>query len=136
VSLVLDASVVLALVLREERLHTATAILRQASRTITFEPGHWHLEVGNTLALAERRGSLTVAEVGTAIEFLGQLPVRVDVETPHRAWRDSLVLMRRHRLTLYDAAYLELALRTGASLATFDTALARAAETEGVAAGR
>ena len=45
---------------------------------------------------------------------------------------DMMRLARSHRLTAYDAAYLELALRKGAPLATLDRRLAEAARAEGV----
>lgn len=70
------------------------------------------------------------AEILERIEYL---PIRVDPETCIRGWADIPALAARMRLTTYDAAYLELALRVGAPLATLDQALARAAREAGVA---
>ncbi len=53
-----------------------------------------------------------------------------------QAWRATTTLARRHRLTLYDATNLELAVRQRLPSATFDTELARAAMTEGLPAAR
>ena len=90
-------------------------------------PGLWHLEVGNTLLLAERRGKISAANRVAALEDLFRLPISVDQDTASRAWRDTLILAERHRLTLYDAAYLELSVRQSLPLATFDAELRQAA---------
>ncbi len=94
-------------------------------------PGIWHLEVGNILLLAERRGTISAANRTAALQDLLRLPVDVDHDTATRAWRDTLILAERYRLTLYDATYLELSLRRGLPLATFDAALRRAATAAG-----
>jgi predicted nucleic acid-binding protein len=60
------------------------------------------------------------------------LPITVDVETDRQAWGPTLELSVRHRLTLYDAAYLELALRRKLPIATLDAELRAAAEAEGI----
>lgn len=61
------------------------------------------------------------------------MPATIDHEGATHAWATTMDLARRHRLTLYDATYLELAARRRLPLATFDAVLARAATAEGVA---
>lgn len=95
-------------------------------------PAHWILEVTNGLLLAERRGRLRVNEHAEILERIEYLPIRIDPETCTRGWRDIPALAARLRLTTYDAAYLELALRMDAPLATLDQTLARAAREAGV----
>ena len=131
--LVVDASVVLAIVLEEDRRNEALGILRPVASTGFAVPAHWPLEVGNTLMLVERRGRISRVERDIAIAALEAMAVLIDQDIAGYAWRETLVLGQRHGLTLYDAAYLELALRLGVPLATFDRALARAAVAEGVA---
>jgi predicted nucleic acid-binding protein len=63
---------------------------------------------------------------------LAQLPIQVDAETDQHAWGATLHLAERYQLTLYDAAYLELALRRDLPLATLDEDLRQAANTEKV----
>lgn len=126
-ALVLDASVVLAVPLQEANRHLAAAILALAVEDGAAVPGLWHLEVGNTLLLAERRGKISAANRVAALEDLFRLPISVDQDTASRAWRDTLILAERHRLTLYDAAYLELSVRQSLPLATFDAELRQAA---------
>ena len=63
------------------------------------------------------------------VDFLGTLPIAIDDQTAKNAFGDVLALARTHRITAYDAAYLELALRTGCPLASLDAPL------NGIAAG-
>ena len=96
-------------------------------------PGRWRLEVANTLLLAERRGRIDRSDVEQRLELLAALPISIDADTGIRAWTDTLLLARAERLTLYDAAYLELAIRQDIELATLDRDLRRAARKMGVA---
>jgi predicted nucleic acid-binding protein len=130
---VLDASVAVAAMIAEDRSDTARRILCDISRNSAVVPNLWFLEVGNTLLIAERRRSLKPAARRDHLADLARLPIMVDSETASQAWNDSMGLAERHRLTLHDAAYLELALRRRLPLATFDAALGRAATTAGVA---
>jgi predicted nucleic acid-binding protein len=95
-------------------------------------PGIWHLEIGNSLLMAERRQKISAAARVAELEDLARLPITVDTETASRAWRDTATLADRYRLTLYDASYLELSIRLSIPLATFDAALRRAATAAGV----
>lgn len=110
----------------ERGVHT-DRLLDRISASQPFVPGHWILEVTNGLLLAARRGRLQPTEDLEIMERLAQLGVQVDNETWARGWRETLFLARRFSLTTYDAAYLELAARLDAPLATADLALARAA---------
>lgn len=130
-ALVLDASVALAVALQEGNRHLAAPIMALIVEDSAAVPGIWHLEVGNILLLAERRGTISAANRTAALQDLLRLPVDVDHDTATRAWRDTLTLAERYRLTLYDATYLELSLRRGLPLATFDAALRRAATAAG-----
>jgi predicted nucleic acid-binding protein len=86
-------------------------------------------EIRNTLVISERRQRITSAQSIQILTHLDELPLRLDV-TP-----DSPVVMalaRARGLTVYDAAYLELALRLMVPLATLDRALIAAAPAAGV----
>jgi predicted nucleic acid-binding protein len=89
--------------------------------------------MGNVLLMAERRGRITLADRNDALGVLADMPIRIDEVTPARAWGDVLHLAAAHRLTSYDASYLELALRTGLPLASLDRQLRGACQTCGVA---
>ena len=132
-TLVLDASVALAAVLPEANSSDAQTILARVIDDGAVVPTLWCLEVGNTLLVAERRGSIAIGDHKASLRRLAALPIVADLETSARAWHETIELAQRHRLTLYDAAYLELSLRRGLPLATFDAALRRAANAANVA---
>lgn len=90
-------------------------------------PIHWPLEVANTLLNAERRGRIQVSTVEERLDLLRELPINVEATTTESAWRQTLTLARANRLTSYDAAYLELAIRLRLPLATKDRQLVAAA---------
>ena len=92
-------------------------------------PSLWWFEVRNGLRMAERRGRSSEDISASFLQAMAHFPVTIDNAPDETA---VLALARRHRLTVYDAAYLELALREGLELATLDTALAEAARREGV----
>lgn len=94
-------------------------------------PSLFALEVANVVAKLEARGAVTEADSQRYIAILGCLNVSVDPATAVHALSDTLNLARRHKLSAYDAAYLELSLRTGLPLATLDAGLAKAATVSG-----
>lgn len=95
-------------------------------------PAHWFLEVANVLVMANRRNRIGVDDVVRYAELLSELEFEVDPESPARLFGDVLQLAQTHRLTSYDAAYLELAIRRKLPLATLDLELRGAAESVGV----
>ena len=96
-------------------------------------PGSWSLEVANGLVAGERRRRIKAAESAAFIALIEELPIVADPASGARALHETLSLAREHRLSAYDAAYLELAMRLGVPLATADRALATAAPQAGVA---
>lgn len=130
---VLDASVALAWMLPDEANSAeARRLIDVAVEEGAVVPTHWRLEVGNGLLMAERRGRVRGGTVDALLGRLAALPIALDPETAVRAWDAAPALVRRHGLNLYDAAYLELAVRRRLALASFDAALRRAATAERV----
>jgi predicted nucleic acid-binding protein len=130
--IVIDASVTLAWCFKDELTEVASRLLEQLQTGAAAVPILWHLEVANVLAMSERRRRITAAESAQLITLLGTLDIVVDEETPSRAFSRILDLAREERLTAYDAAYLELAMRLGVPLASKDSDLCDAAERVGV----
>lgn len=126
-SIVLDASMAVAWLFRDERTEAAHHALRRVVEEGALVPSLWRLEVANVLRNAVRRRRCTRAYVDKSLARLGRLSIVVDPETDARAWQSTLRLSREDNLTLYDACYLELALRAGKSLASWDDALVEAA---------
>jgi predicted nucleic acid-binding protein len=129
---VIDATVALAWCFRDERTEATAKLLERVQTDAAAVPSLWHLEVANVLALAERRRRITPAESTELIALLETLEIVVDEETPSHALGRVLDLAREERLTAYDAAYLELAMRLGIPLASKDVDLCDAAERLGV----
>lgn len=126
---VLDASVAVCWAFEDEDHPTAALALRRIRIDEAVVPALWWLELRNALLSNERRGRLTEADCATFLRDLSRLPVTV-----HGAPDEAGVLgmARRHRLSVYDASYLDLARRMGLALATLDAELARAAQAEHV----
>lgn len=131
-SFVLDASMTLAGLLPDESSNAGLATLKRASEIGAWVPAIWHLEVANALQMGALRGRCSAAFVDQSLERLARVPIEVDAETASRSWRDTLELARTEGLTLYDAAYLELALRRQIALASLDKQLVSAALRLGV----
>lgn len=129
-SLVLDSSVTIAWIYNEETTSGVREVLNRVADYGAWVPALWRLEVGNILEMGVRRKRHDAAFRDATLSDLLLLPVYVDAETDQRAWGPILRLAERHRLTLYDAAYLELAQRRGLPLATLDGDLRRAASAE------
>ena len=125
---VVDASVVGSWVLPDENHPEALAALEQLKDDEAFAPSLLWFELRNLLLANERRRRITPAQTAAALNLVKELPLRLD----GRADSDTtLQLARAHRLTIHDAAYLELAVRRHLPLlVTFDTALAEAARSE------
>ena len=130
---VLDASVALAWCFADEATPATDVLLDRLADEDAVAPALWGLEVANALTMAERRGRLSVAGLTRSVSLLQRLAVAIDPEGSDRAFREVLDLARSERLTVYDAAYLELALRLGLPLASKDAKLRKAATGLGVA---
>lgn len=113
----------------EERSEALVAWKRIRQGDDALVPLHWWFEIRNTMLVGERRNRTTERRTG---EFLAELASLRIVESSRPNDREIFTLARRHRLTFYDAAYLELAQRERLPLATLDNALAAAARNEGV----
>ena len=129
---ILDCSLTMAWCFVSEQTPQTQALLARLSTDEARVPALWPLEVANVLLVSERRGKITQAQAAQFVAALRSLPIVVETDTAGRVWDQVLPLAREHRLSSYDAAYLELALRTGLPLATLDADLKKAASALGV----
>ena len=127
---VLDASVAVAWLFDDESDRRAEFVLTRLKNEQAVVPQHWMLEVRNSLLVGERRGRIRANEVDERLDGLRALPLRTDTEPDLGV---AFALARAHRLSIYDAIYLELAKRNGIVLATLDDRLKQAALGEGLA---
>ena len=130
-SFVVDTSITLAWCFEDERTQPITDLLYRLGQTGALAPFLWPLEVLNGLLMAERRRRVDSRKRQRLGGFIRALPVTLDTETADQAWTATLRLAERHRLTVYDAAYLELAQRRKLPLATLDEDLVKAARALG-----
>ena len=133
-SFVLDASTALAWCFRDEDDALAAAALDRLADDEAWVPAIWSLEVANALLGAERRKRITAAAASNAMRLLLDLPIVPDPSERARDFEVTWRLARTHRLSTYDSAYLELAIRLGLPLVTLDAQLRAAAATEGLPA--
>ncbi len=124
---VLDASIAVAWAFLDEDHPTAALALERMRKDQARVPTLWWYEVRNSLIVNERRHRLAEADTAVFLRALSRLNIAFD-RLPDET--RVLAMARRHRLSVYDAVYLELAKREEIPLATLDTQLARAARTE------
>lgn len=131
-SWIADCSVAMAWCFEDEVTPRTESLLDRTRTDGLILPGHWPLEVTNVLRSAARKGRLTETQALQRAAILMSLPIQYDSLTHIVAFTSTYRLAARYKLTMYDAAYLELAIRIGASLATNGQDLAHAADQCGV----
>ena len=131
-ALVVDASVAAAWFLPDEATPFTEAALAATAQGDVWVPALWLLEIGNLLVNVQRRRRIDGPQCLALIAAADALRLRVDRDPV--ALRSIDALADRHRLSTYDAAYLELAVRRQLPLATLDAALLAAMSVEGVLA--
>ena len=128
--IVVDPSAILGIAMEDEAADFADAVLDAIAGDGALAPSIFWYELRNVLVVNERRGRISEERTAAFLALLAELPLEI-AEPP--AEGGVLELARRHGLSVYDAAYLELAVRADAPLATLDLSLRRAAATAGAA---
>lgn len=131
-ALVVDASSILAAAMPDEGSAYGHALLDVVVRGRAVVPAVFWYEVRNALIVGERRGRATPASTAAFLGVLAELPIEIDTPTSSDPGVGVLDAARSHQLSVYDAAYLDLASRRGLPLATLDRALSQAAAKAGV----
>lgn len=131
-SLVLDSSTTLAWIYGDETTDAVRRVFDRVADRGAQVPALWRLEVANSLTMAVRRGHIAADFRQAALADLALLDITTDLDTDSQAWTATLHLADRFRLTVYDAAYLELAQRRSLPLASLDAELRQAAKELGV----
>ena len=127
--IVIDASVAAAWLFDDEFDQSTADVMSNIPADVGIVPRHWHLEMRNALLMGERRGRIAPEHIAESLNGLNRIILRTDTEPDLDA---AFSLARARGLTIYDAVYLELALRRRAALATLDGRLRRAAAAERV----
>ena len=129
---VLDASMAMSWCFQDEATVHNRGVLAALENTYAEVPPLWPYEIAKVLAIDERRQRITEAISSAFLQTLAGLDIRNDQVWQPIDGKALLPLVRRHGLTAYDAAYLELAKRSGLPPATLDAELIQAAPLEGV----
>lgn len=129
---VVDASVALAWGFPDEGSVYADEVLEGLKEQAIVVPALWAVEIANALLVGERRKRLHQAQIRRFVTLLEGLPVVQDAQSVGTTVTSLLPLAREHKLSAYDTAYLDLAIREGLPLATLDKSLKRAATKSGI----
>jgi predicted nucleic acid-binding protein len=129
---VIDTSVTMAWLFKDESTPATQRLFDDLSAKQAIVPSWWYVEVANVLAVAERKGRVSLDQSADFIDVLQSADIVEDDEASSRAFTHLLPLCRAHRLTSYEAMYLELAMRRRLPLATLDEPLRKAAKKLGV----
>ena len=131
-SIVLDASMTLAWLFEDEQTDQVLATINHVYMGGASVPPLWRYEVANGLQMAIRRQRITPDYRTRCLDKIDELPITIDPDGVSEIWSTTIKLADLYRLTVYDAAYLELALRLDCPLATLDKDLRNAAEKAGL----
>ena len=125
---ILDCSVTMAWCFEDEVTNYTENVFDSLINTKAMAPSLWTLEVANVLLIAQRKKRISRMKTIEFKDSLNLLPIQVDHTTGYRALSGIMELADETGLTIYDAAYLELAFHFSLPLATLDQALKKAAK--------
>lgn len=125
---VLDCSLTMAWCFEDESSDYTDNVLENLNEATAIVPTIWPLEVANVLLISKKNKRITEAQSASFIDALSALPIVVDQSTTSRAMHSIFILAGQLDLTIYDAAYLELAIREKIPLLTLDKGLTKAAK--------
>lgn len=125
--IVIDASIALSWCFADERTSASQKLLERVILSGALVPNLWHLEICNSLLIGEIKGRITIESIIEQFKNFDDMPIEVDFQTSSAAWGSIARIARIHKLTSYDAAYVELAQRYSIELATRDKAMIKAA---------
>jgi predicted nucleic acid-binding protein len=127
-SFVIDASVVISWYNPDEQNDYAKNVLLCLQKERAITPCLCYYEVNNVLRMLEKKGKVSGIYVDKAITATDNLPIIRDYALVGFKMPIALRLSREHGLTVYDACYLELAVRLSLPLASLDDDLIKAAK--------
>jgi predicted nucleic acid-binding protein len=131
-AIVVDASVALAWGFPDEASDYAERVLVALEGLTAVVPALWAVEITNAVLVAERRKRIRQPDIRRFVELLGELEIVMDAQRVTDSVVNIVPLGREYGLSAYDAAYLDVAMRHGAPLATLDANLRRAGGKAGI----
>jgi predicted nucleic acid-binding protein len=128
----LDASITIARSHPDETTSAILEVFEMVAQEGAWAPPLWKVEIANVVQMQVQRKRYDVHERDRILADIAMLNVAIDNKAVDQLWRATIDLAHRHRLTVYDAIYLEVALRRNLPLATLDRDLRAAALREGL----
>ena len=125
---VMDCSMTMSLLFFDENNRKIEKVESLLVENKAYVPNIWPYEVANVLCMAERSKRINVSNIEEFKSILDALPIIIDDASSTKTFGNTLNLARECNLTVYDAAYLELAMREGIALSTLDKALIKSAK--------
>jgi predicted nucleic acid-binding protein len=129
---VMDCSVIMSLLFVDEHNAMDESFDSILGESLIIVPTIWFYEVSNVLKMALLKSRISEADLTEIEQIVAALDIEVDEASTRQGLSETLHLAREYKLTAYDAAYLELALRRGVPLATLDKAMRKAAQIAGI----
>ena len=117
---VVDASAAIGWCFHDRMSPASVAAIARLRTGTVLVPAVFFFEVANALVVAQRRGVIAPADADSFVNLLESLRIVVDRQGIHRACHELREIATAQRLTVYDASYLQLAMRSAASIATRD----------------
>ena len=130
--IVLDASLIVALILREANVPDGDSVYTALEAEALTVPAHWTAEIASALGVNHRRGRISADDVSAAVQRLLVFRPTIDPAPPMGDIPDLLQFAAGEKLTIYDAIYVQVALRLDAVLATVDEAMRASARRHGI----
>jgi predicted nucleic acid-binding protein len=129
---ILDCSAIAGWCFADEADSWAEKLLDKVVANGALVPAHWHLEVSNMMLQAEKRKRIESDDIKERLSLISRLQIIVDTATHGYAFSAIMQHAQKEKLTSYDAAYIELAIRKGLPLASKDSALKKACQHLGI----
>lgn len=129
---VVDNSVVLSWVLKDENSKKSQKILNNLTSSRGYVPSLWPYELANALFVAQKRDRIKEVDSAAFIKHLKKLPIFIEESEYDTITKDVLSLSREHNITVYDASYMELAIRKNIAMASFDKLIIRLCQKIGI----
>ncbi len=129
---IIDCSMAMSWCFADEATEATLRVQDRLASESVLVPSLWFLEVANVLAMAEKKKRIKAEQSAEFVKLLGAFEIEVDSEGPGRAFGSLMLLCREHGLTVYDAVYVDLAVRRRLAIATLDEEIRVAAGKVGV----
>ncbi len=128
---ILDCSIAVSWCFEDEATTESDALLDRLRDYGAIVPVLWMQEIANVMVMAERRRRITRTQMANNLELLAALPISIEEIAGTRIFGAIAELARTEKLSVYDATYLDIAMRLNLPLATHDKGLIRACRTVG-----